>query len=438
MQAHDDDVAEIVVTAMGRGSINGCRRDDKGGCAKGRATPNCLDRVQKGADHATWWQCRARCGDVWSDGTSPTRSLEEIGAADYLERALQEVQDSRATWYAVLATESSGCLQSWRCGDGQHWNDPQVRKRTYYLACVLGRPTMFSGILRSASGHHLSCDRDIVVSSQHGNIMDPAVRAFWVHGARQGIHSFVAGPPCETWSQARGERSWRWWWRLQGAPGLEDGCKAMGLFSWAKCSRGVPNGETQRVSSGFMPQFCIINQRQHGLRPYWWQQWPNGWLSGGVSAAGSQLVQQNNGSWFPWLNHVEMWEFTCRSQRKLRHARLKNIYIYIYRRYHLSIGFWVVYSTANGMIICHCYQQNLQKHNWWGAKDVPFTPCDGQIGLKGMALGNHRMCGPPTGMCGKLILTVEIRVKDLFKEEGIIFAGLCFVMSRWAIDDHCF
>ena len=40
------------------------------------------------------------------------------------------------------------------------------------------------------------------------------------------------------------------------------------------------------------------------------------------------------------------------------------------------------------------------------------------------------MCGPPTGMCGKLILTVEIRVKDLFKEEGIIFAGLCFVMSR--------
>ena len=44
---------------------------------------------------------------------------------------------------------------------------------------------------------------DIVVSSQHGNIMDPAVRAFWVHGARQGIHSFVAGPPCETWSQAR-------------------------------------------------------------------------------------------------------------------------------------------------------------------------------------------------------------------------------------------
>ena len=62
---------------------------------------------------------------------------------------------------------------------------------------------MFSGILRSASGHHLSCDRDIVVSSQHGNIMDPAVRAFWVHGARQGIHSFVAGPLCETWSQAR-------------------------------------------------------------------------------------------------------------------------------------------------------------------------------------------------------------------------------------------
>ena len=134
-----------------------------------------------------------------------------------------------------------------------------------------------------------------------------------------------------------------------------------------------------------------------------------------------------------WDVRIHMQVAAVASSRQVE----KKIYIYIDDIICLLVFEWYI-ALPMGWLYATVINRTCKKHNWWGAKDVPFTPCDGQIGLKGMALGNHRMCGPPTGMCGKLILTVEIRVKDLFKEEGIIFAGLCFVMSRWAIDDHCF
>ena len=48
---------------------------------------------------------------------------------------------------------------------------------------------------------------DIIVDNVRGNIADPDVRAFWFHSISQGwTVALLAGPPCETWSRARGVR----------------------------------------------------------------------------------------------------------------------------------------------------------------------------------------------------------------------------------------
>ena len=45
---------------------------------------------------------------------------------------------------------------------------------------------------------------DIIVDRVYSNILDPEIRRFWIEGAkRKWVFGFVAGPPCETWSQAR-------------------------------------------------------------------------------------------------------------------------------------------------------------------------------------------------------------------------------------------
>ena len=72
------------------------------------------------------------------------------------------------------------------------------RRRPGDLQCYLDMLEVPSGMTL----HVISLD--VVVSERHGNIMDPDVRRYWIHAARQQwVHCFIAGPPCETWSQAR-------------------------------------------------------------------------------------------------------------------------------------------------------------------------------------------------------------------------------------------
>ena len=45
---------------------------------------------------------------------------------------------------------------------------------------------------------------DIIIDKHYGDILNPRIRRFWMEAAAQSwVHSFVAGPPCETWSNAR-------------------------------------------------------------------------------------------------------------------------------------------------------------------------------------------------------------------------------------------
>lgn len=45
---------------------------------------------------------------------------------------------------------------------------------------------------------------DVVISKQHGDLMDKTVRQYWIRAACSGwVVGLLAGPPCETWSRAR-------------------------------------------------------------------------------------------------------------------------------------------------------------------------------------------------------------------------------------------
>eukprot|EP00435_Cladocopium_sp_Y103_P063215 s993_g24.t2 len=45
---------------------------------------------------------------------------------------------------------------------------------------------------------------DIVIDKKYGDLTDRATQEFWLDGIRRGwIHSFLGGPPCNTWSKAR-------------------------------------------------------------------------------------------------------------------------------------------------------------------------------------------------------------------------------------------
>ena len=48
---------------------------------------------------------------------------------------------------------------------------------------------------------------DIVIDRHFGDLSNPKIQAFWIHGIRAGwVHRFLGGPPCATWSRARSVR----------------------------------------------------------------------------------------------------------------------------------------------------------------------------------------------------------------------------------------
>lgn len=47
---------------------------------------------------------------------------------------------------------------------------------------------------------------DIIIDAEFGDVSRKPVRDFWLHGIRErAVIGLLAGPPCETWSQARGK-----------------------------------------------------------------------------------------------------------------------------------------------------------------------------------------------------------------------------------------
>ena len=72
------------------------------------------------------------------------------------------------------------------------------RRRPGDVQCFLEQSTVQPGIVL----HVVSLD--IIIDKHYGDILNPRIRRFWMEAAAQSwVHSFVAGPPCETWSNAR-------------------------------------------------------------------------------------------------------------------------------------------------------------------------------------------------------------------------------------------
>ena len=105
---------------------------------------------------------------------------------------------------------------------------------------------------------------------------------------------------------------------------------------------------------------------------------------------------------------------------------------------------WYI-ALPMGWLYATVINRTCKKHNWWGAKDVPFTPCDGQIGLKGMALGNHRMCGPQ-GCVANWYWPLRFVWRICSKRKGLFLLGcalwwadeqlMTIVSSKWPANEQ--
>lgn len=132
-------------------------------------------------DHVNWYFLNDHSRPLHDTTTETVRDLEEI-----------------------FATE-----QPWR----RTTPVPRTFSRhRYFLHCFSGRRR--AGDLE----HYMRCTQtpegttlhvislDIVIDGELGNLLRKESRSFWLHAIAQGwITGLLCGPPCETWSRARGK-----------------------------------------------------------------------------------------------------------------------------------------------------------------------------------------------------------------------------------------
>ena len=116
----------------------------------------------------------------WPDPTLPTRE-QLTQALDEAELCAMEAKPRAFGAHRLVLHAFSGRR---RPGDFQEFLD---------------------GILEAHEGvvvHVISVD--IILSAAWGDVTDPTCQRFWYHGVRSKyVIGYLAGPPCETWSQAR-------------------------------------------------------------------------------------------------------------------------------------------------------------------------------------------------------------------------------------------
>lgn len=62
----------------------------------------------------------------------------------------------------------------------------------------------FEKLQSTSSFPLLGISVDVVISMKYGNMLDPATQGIFISAVKEGlIGAIIAGPPCETWSQAR-------------------------------------------------------------------------------------------------------------------------------------------------------------------------------------------------------------------------------------------
>eukprot|EP00438_Fugacium_kawagutii_P009479 Skav204852 [mRNA] locus=scaffold1883:147216:148808:+ [translate_table: standard] len=123
-------------------------------------------------------------------------------------------QSSSSLWSMDLYASESWCADAWQ--PGWHWRPHIDIPRCFTRHRVLlhafagrrrrGDVQWYLDALPAPDGVCiLTVSLDIVINSQWGDISQPSVRSYWLHAIEDGmVMGFLCGPPCNTWSRARG------------------------------------------------------------------------------------------------------------------------------------------------------------------------------------------------------------------------------------------
>jgi hypothetical protein len=96
---------------------------------------------------------------------------------------------------------------AWTCADSTQLWAPSSPITHVLWAQATGRCAVLSGPHGPTHGIRFARYMDIVIDEQWGNAKDAKAREYWLSAANAGyIAGFLAGPPCETWSVARGRK----------------------------------------------------------------------------------------------------------------------------------------------------------------------------------------------------------------------------------------
>ena len=134
---------------------------------------------------------------------------------DFLQ--IQEENPYDSLSHVTLEEFNKWCLVSAECGGP--WYDPPSIPRCFGRVRVLlhaysgrRRPGDVQDFLdRATQGQDayvlLTVSLDLVINAEWGDISRSSTRDFWIGAARDGlVIGFLCGPPCNTWSRARGKQ----------------------------------------------------------------------------------------------------------------------------------------------------------------------------------------------------------------------------------------
>ena len=177
----------------------------------------------------TWVVCRETLGYLREALTEQDIQALQIGDFD-IQHLLQELQ-AEAAWPFLqeqrgLPTRGSSthsleeieqmCLEEAEKGRQREpfWEVPRpMAKERFIVHAFSGRRRAgdFQHFIDQAQQKHsdviiFTISVDLMVDPTWGDVSKESVRQFWLHAVRQRqVVGAMAGPPCETWSQARGQ-----------------------------------------------------------------------------------------------------------------------------------------------------------------------------------------------------------------------------------------
>ena len=178
----------------------------------------------------TWASCKATLGYLIENLTEQDLEILNLGEYDMVER-LRQLQKAESWPFLcltgsrprhrastmTLAEMEQQCLDAVEAANTRQrlWDVPRPMAKERFIIHA------FSGRRRAGDFQHFieliqkdypemlvhTISVDLMVDPTWGDVSQPKVRDFWLRAVKQRqVVGALAGPPCETWSQARGKQ----------------------------------------------------------------------------------------------------------------------------------------------------------------------------------------------------------------------------------------